>query len=195
MDINNVKLILGLEDSIWEDLDDDLLKLCFTSKSKNNVTIQEYGLKNYELLEFMGDAILETIITLILYEYFGFSNKITEGNLTQYRSELVKNTTLYCHMNRKNLISYIIFDSSLEDLKIKQCADVLEAIIGGLFYYLNYIKNYSDSMDIIKQWYYNNFYVEESLDYISKNKKNQYIISCNKNNKLKSCSICELEYI
>jgi len=63
----------------------DLLKQAFTHRSYLN---EHRGVKHghNERLEFLGDAVLELIITHFLYEKFPTHN---EGDLTSYRAALV----------------------------------------------------------------------------------------------------------
>lgn len=85
-----------------------------------------------ERLEFLGDSILNNLITLIIFEMFPNFN---EGELSRLRIELVNNQTLtnwsrlyeFDKALRKN-----INDDSFNAGKMKVYADVFEAYIGGL---------------------------------------------------------------
>ena len=150
-EIRKIRADLNLNTDEWIDLDDDLIELSFIPRQANNNKYMslinrinsKYGQKDHELLEFLGDTVLEMIITSILYDEYIINNNgkytnVNESLLTNYRIQLVKNTTLYCHMKRKNLCSYV--KTNQRSIKIKQCADSLEAIVGVLYYHLHYIK-------------------------------------------------------
>ena len=63
--------------------DQRLIELALTHKS--------YDAENYERLEFLGDAVLDLIVSEKLYSSFPHAN---EGQLSRMRSEMVKKTTL-----------------------------------------------------------------------------------------------------
>ncbi|MEK7208252.1 MAG: ribonuclease III [Patescibacteria group bacterium] len=68
----------------------DLLRTAFTHRSYLNEN-RRSGMEHNERLEFLGDAVLELIVTEYLYEKYPDK---TEGDLTSYRSALVNATTL-----------------------------------------------------------------------------------------------------
>lgn len=70
--------------------DESLLKTAFTHRSYINEHKGE-KLEHNERLEFLGDAVLELVVTDFLYKKFP---KKTEGDLTAYRSSLVNTDTL-----------------------------------------------------------------------------------------------------
>src|SRR5882724_7714609 len=69
--------------------DKELLKQAFIHRSYINENKQS-GLSHNERLEFLGDAVLELIITDFLYKKY---TEKTEGDLTAYRSALVNADT------------------------------------------------------------------------------------------------------
>lgn len=86
---------------------------------------------NNERLEFLGDSILNTVMTMIIYNKFPSLN---EGNLTELRKKLVKNETLRewseLYEFPKQLKSNLSPDVDLSTSKTS--ADIFEAYIGGL---------------------------------------------------------------
>ncbi len=68
----------------------DLLAQAFTHRSYINEH-RELGLEHNERLEFLGDAVLELVVTDFLY--LKYPEK-TEGDLTSYRAALVNAVTL-----------------------------------------------------------------------------------------------------
>jgi dsRNA-specific ribonuclease len=68
---------------------------------------------SYEVLEFMGDAVLDILITCYIYQE---CTTFTPGQLTDLRSALVNNVTLACILVRNDLHRYILAESaSLSD--------------------------------------------------------------------------------
>lgn len=86
---------------------------------------------NNERLEFLGDSILNTVMTMIIYNKFPYLN---EGHLTELRKKLVKNETLRewseLYDLPKQLKSNLSPDVDLSTSKTS--ADIFEAYIGGL---------------------------------------------------------------
>ena len=108
--------------------DSSLLNTALTHKSKETKVS-----KNYEQLEFLGDAILDQIISEMLYKEFP---KAGEGVLTQKRSSLVQKSFLSQVGEELDLLKYIVSGPSL-DLTLgkvyeKQLGNVFEAIIGAI---------------------------------------------------------------
>lgn len=103
-----------------------------TSANKTYLDEQEIVLTHNERLEFLGDSVLNTLVTFILYRKFPYAN---EGNLSQIRSLLVSNKTLaefstaygFDHALRCN-----IDEASLRAGKQKIYADIFEAYLGAL---------------------------------------------------------------
>jgi ribonuclease-3 len=92
------------------------------------------GAKNNERLEFLGDAVLECIISLELYKRFP---QASEGNLTKLRAYMVKGETLADIAKQYQLGDYLNLGpgelSSGGFRRESILADALEAIIAALF--------------------------------------------------------------
>ncbi len=103
-----------------------ILKICLTHRS--------YNIKNNEKLEFLGDSILNFIITKIIYKKF--LNK-KEGYMTRLRSNLVNKKNLFKISKNLKLNKYIYLGQC--EIKMKGqykksiLANTLEAIIGGIY--------------------------------------------------------------
>ncbi|BBA17462.1 ribonuclease III family protein [Blattabacterium cuenoti] len=95
----------------------------YTKKRNFN---QNYSL-NFQRLEFLGDAILNSIISYFLCEKFPEKK---EGELTQIRSKIVCRRNLN-KISRKLTISDIFFDKSMISENI--LGNTLEALIGFIF--------------------------------------------------------------
>lgn len=103
-----------------------LYKLAFTHKS--STSNQEMHLSN-ERLEFLGDAVLDAIISDILYKRFPYK---AEGELTEYRSNVVKRTSL----NKIAMslgINEMLIASPNANISKRMYGDMLEALIGALY--------------------------------------------------------------
>lgn len=105
--------------------------------------------KSNERLEFLGDAVLGMVVAEFL---FGKFSEEGEGQLTKYRSHLVKKETLAEIADRMDLKSIIIFDkrfirSYKEGIKTIT-ADALEALIGAIYLDAGLIR----AKDFIHKW-------------------------------------------
>lgn len=100
----------------------------------------EHGLESYERLEYLGDAVLE----LVMSEYLYLSGNYKEGEMTKLRAHYVCEDALY---------EYSINLGLNEDLRLGNgelqnggkyrkaiVADIYEAFIGALFLDLGFIK-------------------------------------------------------
>lgn len=65
---------------------------------------------SYERLEFLGDAILDFLITSHIFEN---GRNLTPGDLTDLRSALVNNVTIASYVVKLGLHKYVIFKLSL----------------------------------------------------------------------------------
>lgn len=113
--------------------DKDLLKQAFTHRSYLNEH-RDKELVHNERLEFLGDAVLELIVTEYLYNKYPDS---TEGDLTSYRSALVNAVTLSDAAAKLGMNDYLLLSKGeLKDVgKARQIilANTIEALIGAIF--------------------------------------------------------------
>tara|TARA_B100000579_G_C22799428_1_gene838920 strand:+ start:606 stop:1310 length:705 start_codon:yes stop_codon:yes gene_type:complete len=90
--------------------------------------------KNYERLEFLGDAVIDIVISKELMKEFPESD---EGILTQKRSALVQKSFLSSMGRLLNLLDFLIIDSTVDltqdKIAIKQAANLYEALIGAIY--------------------------------------------------------------
>jgi len=126
--------------------DRNLLKQVFVHRSYLNEN-PKFGLENNERLEFLGDAVLELIVTEYLYK--NFSNP--EGELTNWRSALVKGQMLSKIAELMNINDYLYLSRGEEKStgKARQIilANAFEALIGAL--YLD--KGYNTTQDFVEK--------------------------------------------
>lgn len=117
-------------------------ELALTHSSTNKAS--RLGSKfNNERLEYLGDAVLDTVIAEILFKKFPREN---EGFLTEMRSRIV-NTHSLNEMSRKlGLDKLLIYDIKNRNLTNKTkglYADALEAFIGAIYIDLGYQKAFT----------------------------------------------------
>jgi len=106
-----------------------LLEVCLTHKSLN-----PNPQKNYERLEFLGDAVLDHIVSEWLFNKY---RNADEGNLTQKRAALVKKQFLAKMAKKLDLIKFARTNTSL-NLKNQKVAynlngNIFESLIGAIF--------------------------------------------------------------
>ena len=107
--------------------DSELLELALVHKSSNNTS-------NNERLEFLGDTVLNSIISQ--YLFLKFPNE-KEGLLTIMRSHLVKGETLTKKANELGVIEFIKLSKGTANLSENRKFSILEgsieSIIGAVF--------------------------------------------------------------
>jgi ribonuclease-3 len=111
----------------------DLLKTACTHRSYLN---ENRGLKleHNERLEFLGDAVLELVVTFFLFKKYPQKN---EGDLTSYRAAIVNTHSLsrvaeYIHVNEFLLLSRGE-EKDMGRARAIIMADSVEAIIGAIY--------------------------------------------------------------
>jgi ribonuclease-3 len=109
----------------------DILKTALTHRSYLNehVNIKEHN----ERLEFLGDAVLELVVTEYLYKNY----QNPEGELTNWRSALVKTETISDASKELGLEDYISMSKgearSFGRSRQLILANAFEAVIGAIF--------------------------------------------------------------
>ncbi len=90
--------------------------------------------ENYERLEFLGDAVIDIVVSRELMREFPEGD---EGILTQKRSALVQKSFLASMGQLLNLLDFIdieaTVDLSQEKIAVKQSANLFEALVGAIF--------------------------------------------------------------
>jgi ribonuclease-3 len=104
----------------------DLLRQALTHRS--------YGTPNYERLEFIGDAVLDCVVALALFERFPST---PEGDLSRARAHLVNQDTLAQVARRLDLGGALLLgEGELRSGGADRAsilADALEAVFGAVF--------------------------------------------------------------
>lgn len=113
--------------------DKNLLDQAFVHKSWVNEH-REAGKEDNERLEFLGDAVLELVVTEFLYEYYPEQK---EGELTNWRSALVKGRHLSEIARALELGQFLYLSRGEEQSQGREksyiLANTLEALIGSIY--------------------------------------------------------------
>jgi ribonuclease-3 len=111
----------------------DILKQAFVHRSYLNEN-KDFPIGHNERLEFLGDAVLELVITDYLYRKFPLKN---EGDMTSLRSALVNSTTLHTVGVNIGVNDYLFLSrgESKDTGRARQyiLANAIEAIIGAIY--------------------------------------------------------------
>ena len=98
------------------------------------LTHRSCGRKNNERLEFLGDSILNFVISEVLYEKFMYAN---EGQLSRLRARLVRGSTLAA-IAQEFLLSDFVHLGPGEAKSGSHCresilADLVESLVGAIY--------------------------------------------------------------
>ena len=109
--------------------DMNLYETAFSHTSYSN----EHGVKSYERLEFLGDAVLELLMSDYLYQ----SNKYNEGEMTKIRAHYVCETANYEYSLKLGLNKYLKLGKGEEEnggrLRKAIVSDIFESFLGALY--------------------------------------------------------------
>ena len=115
----------------------DLLLEALTHSSYSN----EHNTTNYERLEFLGDAVLELIVSDYLYSNYS----INEGSMTKKRASYVCEEALATYAKEVGFVPFIrVGHGQVDNVNDTIIADVFEAILGVIYleYGFDVAKNY-----------------------------------------------------
>lgn len=117
----------------YEFKDKSLLRQALTHSSFSNEQ-RINKLKNYERLEFLGDAVLELASSKF---FFTENPDMTEGQMTKMRSSMVREQALAFCAKDISLGEYLLLGKGEEAtggrMRESIIADVMEAIIGAIY--------------------------------------------------------------
>ena len=112
---------------------ESLLEQAFVHSSYINEN-PDFAQSSNERLEFLGDAILDFIMTEELYEEFP---ELPEGKLTEIRASLVRRDTLAELASSLKLGDWLLFGQGEEAnggrTKVSTLANAMEALVGALY--------------------------------------------------------------
>ncbi|MDQ6762233.1 MAG: ribonuclease III [Bacteroidota bacterium] len=140
-------------------------------------SIREGADENNERLEFLGDAVLSSLVAHYLFMRYPYKD---EGFLTEMRSKMVNRNQLNeiaLKIGLKKITFYNRFDNSL---KISQIfGNTLEAVVGAV--YLD--KGYDNTQRWVTQHIINPHFFMQDLENLDINQKNKLYGWANKNGK------------
>tara|TARA_B000000475_G_C16001905_1_gene449242 strand:- start:1454 stop:2344 length:891 start_codon:yes stop_codon:yes gene_type:complete len=175
LNINDLNYILynnGIDKTEIEINDINLYRTSFVHQSYCTMKNQDFENSNikcpddclplqdmsYERLEFLGDAILDMVVTSYLYERFPDQN---EGFLSKLRTKIVNGKMLGFLSNKIGFNKFAIISKQVEESNgrnnYKIMEDIFEAFIGALFLDTN--NNY----EIVNNWII--YILENYLDF------------------------------
>ena len=148
-----------------------LFKLAFYHKS--TFTTKDYAISNNERLEFLGDAVLSTIVGEYLFRKYP---NCDEGFLTKMRSKIVKRNSLDEIGDKMGLDMYL---SSYNQTRLTKSmlGNSLEALVGAIYIELGYNKTRQYVINRILRRYLDIHELEQYDD----NYKSQLLEWCQKN--------------
>lgn len=137
---SKLKKILGFSPRKW-----DYYQLALTHSSVCND--YKSRLQNNERLEFLGDSVLSTIISDILYQ--NYTNK-REGELTNLRSKIVQRATLDDLAVKIGLNKLVSSNEHTPQFKAHINGNAFEALMGAIFMDRGYNKSKQFILKLIK---------------------------------------------
>ena len=148
-----------------------LFKLAFFHKS--TFTSRDYAVANNERLEFLGDAVLSTIVGEYLFKKYPNSD---EGFLTKMRSKIVKRNSLDEIADKMGLDLFLA-NYNQTRLSKSMLGNALEALVGAVYIEVGYEKTKTYVIRRILRKYLNIHDLESYDD----NYKSQLLEWCQKN--------------
>ncbi len=164
---NRLRIILG-----FTPVRINLFKTAFYHRSMNQETP---GKMSNERLEFLGDAILSTIVAEYLFKKYPTQD---EGFLTKMRSKIVKRHTLNEIADQMG-IDVILSEYSMGKMSSSMLGNALEALVGAIYIEFGYEKT--------KQYVIRHILIKyldiNELEQKDDNHKSQLLEWCQKNGK------------
>lgn len=105
---------------------EELYVKAFTHTSYSN---EHSECESYERLEFLGDAVLELVVSDYLYK----EKHLEEGTMTKMRSSYVCEAACYTYAKALGLDSYVRLGSGEVEANVTILADVFEAFVAALY--------------------------------------------------------------
>ena len=127
--------------------------------------------QNYERLEFLGDAVIDIVVSRELMQEFPEGD---EGVLTQKRSALVQKIFLATMGQLLKLLDFVQIESTVdlkeEKIAVKQSANLFEALVGAIYL--------DGGIEAAKQLILNSIWTHRHEAWKSVNYKGQLIELC-----------------
>lgn len=106
--------------------DINLLETAFTHLSYSN----ENCVESYERLEYLGDSVLQLIVSEFLYNNFP---ELESGELSKYRSHLVSTKNLSSITKKLHFDYYIKIGKALTSISDALMADLFESVLASIY--------------------------------------------------------------
>lgn len=107
----------------------DLYKLALVHKSASILLTDGTHINN-ERLEYLGDAVIEAVVSDMLYIDFPYEN---EGFMTQLRSRIVSRSSLNELATRLGLDNLVVAQNSFSNSRKHMYGDAFEAMMGAIY--------------------------------------------------------------
>lgn len=153
----------------------ELLETALTHSSYSN----EHNCDNYERLEYLGDAILESVTS----EYLYLNTDYSEGEMTKIRANYVCEKALATYSKKLGIDGYIrLGHGQINNLNDTIIADVFEAVAAAVYLDQGYevVKKYLQDIIVpfIKEgWDFNTDYKTKLQEAVQTNKKSlEYVL-------------------
>jgi len=130
-----------------------LYQQAFTHTSYSN---EHVGCESYERLEFLGDAVLEVIISDFLYN----EKHLEEGTMTKMRASYVCEAACATYARKIGLDSEILLGSGEIEANTTIIADVFEAFIAAMYLDKGLEETSHFVMDVVKP------YIDSNEDFL-----------------------------
>ena len=148
-----------------------IFKLAFSHKS--TASEKAYAIQNNERLEYLGDAVLGTIVAEYLFKKYPNSN---EGFLTKMRSKIVKRKSLNLIGDKMGL-DVLLNEYNQTRISRSMLGNAVEALVGAV--YLE--KGYDVTSRFVVRKILRNYVNIHELERFDDNYKSQLLEWCQKN--------------
>ncbi|WP_282783699.1 ribonuclease III [Phaeodactylibacter xiamenensis] len=148
-----------------------IFKLAFSHKSSSSE--KPYAVQNNERLEYLGDAVLGTIVAEYLFKKYPNSD---EGFLTKMRSKIVKRKSLNLIGDKMGL-DMLLSEYNQTRLSRSMLGNAVEALVGAV--YLE--KGYKGTKRFVVNKILRNYVDVHELETVDDNYKSQLLEWCQKN--------------
>lgn len=149
----------------------DIFKLAFSHKSSNSD--KAYAMQNNERLEYLGDAVLGTIVAEYLFKKYPNSD---EGFLTKMRSKIVKRKSLN-KIGDKMGLDVLLQEYNNTRLSRSMLGNAIEALVGAIYLECGYRR----TMSFVVKKMLRNYINVHDLERFDDNYKSQLLEWCQKN--------------
>jgi ribonuclease-3 len=149
----------------------DIFRLAFSHKSSPSDKV--YAMQNNERLEYLGDAVLGTIVAEYLFKKYPNSN---EGFLTKMRSKIVKRKSLN-KIGDKMGLDVLLSEYNNTRLSRSMLGNAVEALVGAIYLEAGYDR----TMRFVVRKMLRNYVNVHDLETFDDNYKSQLLEWCQKN--------------